>query len=382
MNNSQQRVLHVLSGMNRGGAETMVMNLYRKMDRSKVQFDFLTYRNDPCAYDEEILSLGGRLFYVPSIGQSNPLTFVKNVRNTIKENGPFSAVHAHTDFQTGFIALAARLAGVQVRVCHSHNTSWKTGFNWKDRLQLMVFRRLILAYATELCACGEDAGRFLFGRSNMERKRVHLLPNGIDLDLFSPAGQAADDEKKARGIASDRLIIGHVARFHEVKNHAFLLKLAVHLKKRGVRFQMVLAGDGPLREQMEEEAQRLNLLSDVLFLGTEEHIHELMRTFDVFVMPSLYEGLPVVLVEAQASGLPCIISDTITEKVDTGLGLVKRVSLSKPMDIWAETIVRAAAAGRPKRELVKDTLAKLGYDARRNVGALMNLYQISTEKGQ
>ncbi|BDG81639.1 putative glycosyltransferase EpsF [Bacillus subtilis] len=381
MNNSQQRVLHVLSGMNRGGAETMVMNLYRKMDRSKVQFDFLTYRNDPCAYDEEILSLGGRLFYVPSIGQSNPLTFVKNVRNTIKENGPFSAVHAHTDFQTGFIALAARLAGVQVRVCHSHNTSWKTGFNWKDRLQLMVFRRLILAYATELCACGEDAGRFLFGRSNMERKRVHLLPNGIDLDLFSPAGQAAD-EKKARGIASDRLIIGHVARFHEVKNHAFLLKLAVHLKKRGVRFQMVLAGDGPLREQMEEEARRLNLLSDVLFLGTEEHIHELMRTFDVFVMPSLYEGLPVVLVEAQASGLPCIISDTITEKVDTGLGLVKRVSLSKPMDIWAETIVRAAAAGRPKRELVKDTLAKLGYDARRNVGALMNLYQISTEKGQ
>ncbi|WP_336183722.1 glycosyltransferase family 1 protein [Bacillus sp. 205(2023)] len=382
MNNSQQRVLHVLSGMNRGGAETMVMNLYRKMDRSKVQFDFLTYRNDPCAYDEEILSLGGRLFYVPSIGQSNPLTFVKNIRNTIKENGPFSAVHAHTDFQTGFIALAARLAGVQVRVCHSHNTSWKTGFNWKDRLQLMVFRRLILAYATELCACGEDAGRFLFGRSNMERKRVHLLPNGIDLDLFSPAGQAADDEKKSRGIASDRLIIGHVARFHEVKNHAFLLKLAVHLKKRGVRFQMVLAGDGPLREQMEEEARRLNLLSDVLFLGTEEHIHELMRTFDVFVMPSLYEGLPVVLVEAQASGLPCIISDTITEKVDTGLGLVKRVSLSKPMDIWAETIVRAAAAGRPKRELVKDTLAKLGYDARRNVGALMNLYQISTEKGQ
>ncbi|AZV50001.1 glycosyltransferase family 1 protein [Bacillus halotolerans] len=382
MNNSQQRVLHVLSGMNRGGAETMVMNLYRKMDRSKVQFDFLTYRNDPCAYDEEILSLGGRLFYVPSIGQSNPLTFVKNVRNTIKENGPFSAVHAHTDFQTGFIALAARLAGVQVRVCHSHNTSWKTGFNWKDCLQLMVFRRLILAYATELCACGEDAGRFLFGRSNMERKRVHLLPNGIDLDLFSPAGQAADDEKKARGIASDRLIIGHVARFHEVKNHAFLLKLAVHLKKRGVRFQMVLAGDGPLREQMEEEARRLNLLSDVLFLGTEEHIHELMRTFDVFVMPSLYEGLPVVLVEAQASGLPCIISDKITEKVDTGLGLVKRVSLSKPMDIWAETIVRAAAAGRPKRELVKDTLAKLGYDARRNVGALMNLYQISTEKGQ
>ncbi|TYS10174.1 glycosyltransferase family 1 protein [Bacillus subtilis] len=380
MNSSQKRVLHVLSGMNRGGAETMVMNLYRKMDKSKVQFDFLTYRNDPCAFDEEILSLGGRLFYVPSIGQSNPLTFVRNVRHTITENGPFSAVHAHTDFQTGFIALAARLAGVPVRVCHSHNTSWKTGFNWKDRLQLMVFRRLILANATALCACGEDAGRFLFGPSNMER--VHLLPNGIDLDLFAPNVQWADEEKTARGIAADRLIIGHVARFHEVKNHAFLLKLAAHLKDRGVRFQLVLAGDGPLREKMEEEARRQNLLSDVLFLGTENNIHELMRTFDVFVMPSLYEGLPVVLVEAQASGLPCIISDTITEKVDVGLGLVTRLNLSEPIGIWAETIARAAAAGRPKRELIKETLAELGYDAQQNVGALLNVYNISSGKGQ
>ncbi|MEG7379290.1 glycosyltransferase family 1 protein [Bacillus subtilis] len=380
MNSSQKRVLHVLSGMNRGGAETMVMNLYRKMDRSKVQFDFLTYRNDPCAFDEEILSLGGRLFYVPSIGQSNPLTFVRNVRHTITENGPFSAVHAHTDFQTGFIALAARLAGVPVRVCHSHNTSWKTGFNWKDRLQLMLFRRLILANATALCACGEDAGKFLFGHSNMER--VHLLPNGIDLDLFAPNVQWADEEKTARGIAADRLIIGHVARFHEVKNHAFLLKLAAHLKERGVRFQLVLAGDGPLREKMEEEARRQNLLSDVLFLGTEENIHELMRTFDVFVMPSLYEGLPVVLVEAQASGLPCIISDTITEKVDVGLGLVTRLNLSEPIGIWAETIARAAAAGRPKRELIKETLAELGYDAQQNVGALLNVYNISSGKGQ
>ncbi|MCY9374550.1 glycosyltransferase family 1 protein [Bacillus sp. T17B1] len=382
MSSSQRRVLHVLSGMNRGGAETMVMNLYRKMDRSKVQFDFLTYRNDPCAYDDEILSLGGRLFYVPSIGQSNPLSFVRNVRNIIKENGPFSAVHAHTDFQTGFIALAARLAGVPVRVCHSHNTSWKTEFNWKDRLQLMVFRRLILANATALCACGEDAGRFLFGQSNMERERVHLFPNGIDLDLFAPNGQRADEEKRARGIAADRLIIGHVARFHEVKNHAFLLKLAAHLKERGVRFQLVLAGDGPLREKMEEEARRQNLLSEVLFLGTEERIHELMRTFDVFVMPSLYEGLPVVLVEAQASGLPCIISDNITDKVDAGLGLVTRLSLSEPIGIWAETIARAAAAGRPKQEIIKGTLAKRGYDAQQNVGALLNIYNITSGKGQ
>lgn len=256
----------------------------------------------------------------------------------------------------------------------------------EDRLQLEGSIAAARVQAAHFGKCDSavclrrGCGQVLFGQSNMERERVHLLPNGIDLELFAPNGQAADEEKAARGIAADRLIIGHVARFHEVKNHAFLLKLAAHLKERGVRFQLVLAGDGPLRGEIEEEARQQNLLSDVLFLGTEERIHELMRTFDVFVMPSLYEGLPVVLVEAQASGLPCIISDSITEKVDAGLGLVTRLSLSEPISVWAETIARAAAAGRPKREFIKETLAQLGYDAQQNVGALLNVYNISTEK--
>lgn len=170
-----------------------------------------------------------------------------------------------------------------------------------------------------------------------------------------------------------------MARFHEVKNHAFLLKLAAHLKERGVRFQLVLAGDGAARENGRGGAAAESAFRGPL-LGTEERIHELMRTFDVFVMPSLYEGLPVVLVEAQASGLPCIISDNITEKVDAGLGLVTRLSLSEPIGIWAETIARAAAAGRPKRELIKETLAELGYDAQQNVGEPLNVYNISAEK--
>ncbi|PRR91439.1 glycosyltransferase family 1 protein [Bacillus atrophaeus] len=382
MNNGKQRVLHILSGMNRGGAETMVMNLYRKTDRTKVQFDFLTHRDDPCAFDEEILSLGGRLFYVPSIGQTNPVTFVRNVRRVMEDNGPFDAVHAHTDFQSGFIALSAKLAGVPVRICHSHSTSWKVRSNWISRMQLFVFRRLILASATSLCACGEEAGRFLFGRSKMEQQKVHLLPNGIDLDLFSGGETNADEEKQARGIALNRLIIGHIGRFTEEKNHAFLLTLASYLRDQGCHFQMVLAGDGPLRPQLEEEADRKGLRSHVLFLGTAERIHQLMRAFDVFVMPSLYEGLPVVLVEAQASGLPCVISDGITEEADAGLGLMTRLNLSKPPQIWAEAVSRAAASARPNRELVKAALAKRGYDAQENVGYLMNLYNLTCGKGQ
>lgn len=179
-----KRVLHVVGGMNRGGAETMIMNIYRAIDRNVLQFDFITHREDVCDYDEEIRQLGGRIFYVPSIGASSPWTFVKTLTKTIKQTGPYQAVHAHTDFQTGFSALAAKLAGVKIRICHSHNTAWKQSPSRIDHLMLKGFRQLIFAFSTQLIACGEDAGVFLFGQKRMHDGRVDILPNGIDLDLF------------------------------------------------------------------------------------------------------------------------------------------------------------------------------------------------------
>ena len=378
MTDTPVRVLHIFSGMNRGGAETMMMNLYRKMDRTKVQFDFLTHRNDPCAYDEEILTLGGRLFYVPSIGSTNPITFVKQVKRVIHEKGPFAAVHAHTDFQSGFIALAARLAGVPVRICHSHSTSWRGRSSRLAGMQLFVFRRMITANATALCACGEEAGRFLFGKE----KDVHLLPNGIDLDLFAGGRADTESEKRKRGIAGGRLAIGHIGRFTEEKNHQFLLRLAADMKERGIGFQLILAGDGPLRTDMEKLAEKLGLDDDVRFIGVEERVHDLLKTLDVFVMPSLYEGLPVTLVEAQASGVPCVISDGITEEADAGLGLVSRLSLKEPPEQWASAILRAAETPVPDKARIKETLGRLGYDAGENAGAIMKLYNMNCEKEQ
>ncbi|RDY90761.1 glycosyltransferase family 1 protein [Bacillus amyloliquefaciens] len=378
MTDTPVRVLHIFSGMNRGGAETMMMNLYRKMDRTKVQFDFLTHRNDPCAYDEEILTLGGRLFYVPSIGSTNPITFVKQVKQVIQEKGPFAAVHAHTDFQSGFIALAARLAGVPVRICHSHSTSWRGRSSRLAGMQLFVFRRMITANATALCACGEEAGRFLFGKE----KDVHLLPNGIDLDLFAGGRADTESEKRKRGIAGGRLAIGHIGRFTEEKNHQFLLRLAADMKERGIGFQLILAGDGPLRTDMEKLAEKLGLDDDVRFIGVEERVHDLLKTLDVFVMPSLYEGLPVTLVEAQASGVPCVISDGITEEADAGLGLVSRLSLKEPPELWTAAILRAAETPVPDKARIKETLGRLGYDAGQNAGAVMKLYNMNCVKEQ
>ncbi|MEI4789369.1 glycosyltransferase family 1 protein [Bacillus sp. FJAT-53060] len=370
-----KRMLHIVGGMNRGGAETMIMNLYRALDRNALQFDFITHREDTCDYDEEIRQLGGRIFYVPSIGASSPFAFVITLAKTIKRTGPYQAVHAHTDFQTGFSALAAKLAGVKGRICHSHNTAWKQSPSWFDNLILKGFRQLIFAFSTQLVACGEDAGVFLFGQKKMKNKQVEMLPNGIDLDLFFQPGQDEKVQmKKQLQLHEKKLVIGHIGRFHKQKNHVFFIELAQALKKQGVSFQLVLVGDGPLRQEIETYAKKAGLMEDIVFTGVVSEVPQYMKAFDVFVMPSLFEGLPLVLVEAQASGLPCVISDHITEEVDLGCGLVKRKSFQDSAHEWMKTVLEAYHAESPLQETIISQLAQRGFDVKQNITRVMDLY--------
>ncbi|KPN14641.1 glycosyl transferase [Bacillus australimaris] len=370
-----KRVLHIVGGMNRGGAETMIMNIYRALDRNVLQFDFITHRKDVCDYDEEIRRLGGRIFYVPSIGASSPMAFVKALTKTIKQAGPFQAVHAHTDFQTGFSALAAKLAGVKVRICHSHNTAWKQSPNGLDHLMLKGFRQLIFTFSTQLVACGEDAGAFLFGQKKMENGRVEVLPNGIDLSLFfQPGSDEKAEIKKQLHLLEKKMIIGHIGRFHEQKNHVFFMELAQTLKKQGVSFQLVLVGDGPLKPVVESYAKKAGILENIVFTGVVSDVPKYMKAFDVFVMPSLFEGLPLVLVEAQASGLPCVISDHITEEVDLGCGLVKRMSLRDSAHEWMKAVLEAYHAEPPLQETIISQLEQRGFDVKQNITRVMDLY--------
>ena len=160
--NRPKRVLHVVSRMQRGGAETMIMNLYRNIDREKVQFDFIVHSDIKGDYDEEIEKLGGKIIKCNSLGTVGPLRYVKELSQLIKDNGPFCVVHAHTDFQTGFVAKAAKKAGVGKRICHSHNTQWKSNPNIIDKVMLFIFKIFIDKYATDYCSCGRDAAKFLF----------------------------------------------------------------------------------------------------------------------------------------------------------------------------------------------------------------------------
>ncbi|OLP65281.1 putative glycosyltransferase EpsF [Bacillus pumilus] len=373
--NEPKRVLHIVGGMNRGGAETMIMNVYRALDRHVLQFDFITHREDACDYDEEIRQLGGRIFYVPSIGNTSPWTFVKTLAETIKRTGPYQAVHAHTDFQTGFSALAAQLAGVKARICHSHNTAWKQSPSWVDQWMLQGFRQLIFAFSTQLVACGEDAGAFLFGQKKMKSGQVVILPNGIDLTLFNQLGREGKAEmKKQLNLHEEKLVIGHIGRFHQQKNHAFLIELAKTLKKQGVSFQLVMAGDGPLKHEIESIVISEGLEDDIVFTGVVSEVQKYMKAFDVFVMPSLFEGLPLVLVEAQASGLPCVISDHITEEVDLGCGLIKRKSLHASEHDWMKAILEVYHAESPPQGIITSQLEQRGFDVKQNITRVMNVY--------
>ncbi|MDQ1000334.1 glycosyltransferase EpsF [Neobacillus niacini] len=376
--NNPKRILHVVSSMNRGGAETMIMNLYRQIDRTKIQFDFVSHVTDKSAYDDEILSLGGRIYKIPSLGHSGPVSYTKNLCNILKKNGPFTAVHAHTDFQTGFAALAARLSGVKVRICHSHNTAWKPNLRMRDNVLFWFCKQLISSNATSYCACGDEAARFLFSDYVYNSGQVRYLQNGIDLELFKQYYDADRQHIRAQfGISDDTILIGHVGRFYEQKNHVFIVNLAEKMKKRGLNFKIFLVGDGPLRSDIEKRVVNKGLDNHFKFLGVRDDVPMLMRIFDVFILPSLFEGLPVVLVESQAIGTPCLVSDVVTDEADLGLGLIVKRKLNEPLEKWITEILNINKLKRPIWEKIHMNLSKRGYNVQDNIVILDDLYHIN-----
>lgn len=372
-NNKPKRVLHVVSRMQRGGAETMIMNLYRNVDRSKVQFDFIVHSDIVGDYDEEIRNLGGRIIKCNSLGTVGPIKYIRELSRAIKENGPFHVVHAHTDFQTGFVAKAAKNAGIEKRICHSHNTQWKANPNIVHKMMLSIFKILIDLYATDYCACGKDAAKFLFNKNKIDSGKVSLMTNGIDVEKFNI--EASKSTREKLGIDEDTIVIGNIARFYEQKNHKFIVELAEYMKLKNIKVTILLIGEGPLLDDIKNKVKERKLQQYIKFLGVREDIPELMNSFDVFILPSLYEGLPVVLIEAQASGTLCVVSDTITNEVDFGLNIIKYCCLDTHKDNWTKAILENNSE-IPNFNYRHKILKENGYDVKENVNKVMSLYNI------
>lgn len=354
------RVLQVVTKMDRGGLETMLMNYYRNIDRNKVQFDFLLHREEKGSYDDEILSLGGRIYHVPRLNPLNPGYY--RALNGFFSNHKYDIVHSHLDCTNSFPLRAAKKAGVSCRIVHAHST--KLDFDYKLPVRA-VSKYLAPYYATECFACGEAAGEWAF-----PGKKFVVMRNAIEVEKYLPNRSVRQRVREEFCISSE-FVVGHVGRFDHAKNHWFLLKVFSELKKVEPKSKLMLVGCGDRFCEIKDEASRLGLMDDVIFTGVRSDVDELMQAMDVFVMPSLYEGFPVVMVEAQASGLPCVISDKVPIESAIIKDSVSSVPLSSGIDVWVDSILKAKEFDRTSHF---DELSDKGFEIKKAAAWLASFY--------
>lgn len=367
------RVLQVIGGMNLRGAETFLMNVYRKINRTQVQFDFLVYSNDKQDYEDEILSLGGRVIHMPCSRGIGAYKSIKSIKEIIRQYGPYKAIHAQTLYNISYALLAAKSFPEILRISHSHSTKNALSANFLHRLYERWAAYVIRRETQVMVACGEDAGEFLFGEKFKTEGIV--LKNGIDLDKHCPKNHSAIYAIKSQYQLEDKLVIGAVGHFYEVKNHRFMIEIAESLKEKSVDFKMLLVGKGVLQDEIKQIVLNKGLQDKVVFLDTRTDIPDLMHVFDIFLMPSHFEGNPVTLVEAQAAGTHCVMSDVITDEMDMGLNLITKISLNKSACFWAEKIAKISKKKNIEETLIRTKISACGYDAQATADQLINIIQ-------
>ena len=356
------RILHVVTQMNRGGLETMLMNYDRNIDHSMVQFDFLEHRDAVTDYDREILALGGGIHRLPRLNPFNPL-YLRALDRFFREHPEYRIVHSHVDCMAGIPLEYAKKNGVPVRIAHAHNSNQPKNFKYPIKL---IYKRKIPKYATHLFACGEDAGRWMFGGQPFS-----ILNNAIDSERFVFSSALRDEKRAELGLDEKTILLGHVGRFSTQKNHAFLLDIFAALLKIRPDCKLLLIGQGDLDQQIHEKVDALGLSDRVIFAGERSDVNALMQAMDVFVLPSLFEGLPLVMVEAQAAGLPCVVSTGVPAACERTKGLVSFLPLDAGAECWAEQILKSSTIER------RDTSAEIkasGFDIRENAEKLQEFY--------
>ena len=376
------RILHVVGKLDYGGVETWLVQVLRHIDRQKYQMDFLVHTTDRGLYDEEVRALGSRI--VPCLSHTHPLQYAFNFRRALRQYGPYDVVHSHVHHYSGYVLLLAAMAGVPVRIAHSHSAPRSTeAFQGLGRPAYLrtTYRRTMQAMiglcATRGLAVSGEAGDHLFSknwRNYPEQWQLQHL--GIDLSRFDiPVDR--DSLRRAVGIPSGALVIGHVGRFVAPKNHAFLVEIARDLVKLEPKAVFLLVGDGPIRAEIEAKVNRYSIEKHFIFAGSRSDVPALMKgVMDVFLFPSLYEGLGLALLEAQAAGLTSVVSDIVPGESDVIPTLVDRLALGNSASTWAHAVLAGARhRERPHWCQLMDGLA--GRSIESSVGSLTSTYQRS-----
>lgn len=356
------RILHIVTTMNRGGLETMLMNYYRYIDHTKVQFDFLVHRDAESDYDKEILSLGGKIYHLPRL---NPLSinYRKQLNKFFEEHKEYQIIHVHQDCLSSIALKYAKKNDIPIRIAHAHSTSQDKNIKY---LVKNFFMRSISKYATYLFACGIEAGDWMFRGNNYT-----ILNNAIDIKKFIYNPNIRNETRTKFNISKDEILIGHVGRFNYPKNHEFLIDIFNEVHKLVSNSKLMLIGTGNLQDLIKVKVKKLDLEDNVLFLGNRNDVNELMQAMDILVFPSHYEGLPVTLVEAQASGLPIIKSNNIPQQCVITPN-VYSLSLNDNVQKWSQKILETYK--NYQRNDTSSYIKDAGFDIEENAKWLENLY--------
>ena len=367
INTQQIRILNLFTIMNRGGAETMVMNYYRNLDRNKVQFDFMVHRYQRGTYDDEIEALGGKIYRLDPIRPWNSAHYMKAVDQFYKNHNEYKIIHSHMSELGYYDFLMAERNKVPVRICHAHSRPY--GYDLKSPVR-WYYKKKMMPHITDLFVCGEEAGEWLYGKKN--RDRFVQMNNAIDAKRYESNPIQRVKTREEFGIRDSQMVVGHVGRFETVKNHSFLVDVfsAIHKIKEDAILLLIGNDQGQVADEIHNKVVDLGLEDNVKFLGSRSDVPDLLQAMDIFVFPSLYEGVSVALMEAQASGVQILISDGIPrECIKTELITVK--SLEDSAEEWAMEAIRKASIDHIN---TYEIIQSAGYDVVKNAKWLQDYY--------
>lgn len=358
MKDNQITVLHVIGGMNMGGAETFLMNIYRAIDRNKYKFIFLCYGNDRYDYEKEIKKLNGIIVRIKKPKPIFDPSQINIIKKIIKQYN-IDVVHAHTYYNSMYAVIAARKMKVSKIIVHSHNTKSGKKLNLIQKTYIKISKQIINHKDVIKLACGKDAGDALF------TDKFSVIENGIDINKYLYSKENRNDIRGELGIPKKAIVIGHVGRFFPVKNHKFIISVFSKLKDK--KYILLLVGDGPLKKNIEDRSKQYKIEERIIFTGNRHDINKIYSAMDIFVFPSLYEGLPVSLIEAQANGLKILASN----KIDKSCNIEGRISFIEinNVDKWKSAILNCET-----NRIDPNKLKKSDYDINNTVKKMEKYY--------
>ena len=363
------RILHVLGGLSIGGAESRIMDLYRNVDRERIQFDFLIHTDKEQHFEEEIRKLGGKIYRVPRFKVYNWFSYRKALKQFFSHHKEFRAVHGHMTSTASIYLPIAKKAGIPITIAHARSAGVDPGLKG---IATRMLRHSLKKKADYCLACSREAGEAVFGKRWMELGKVEIIPNAIETDKFQYDPQVRKRMRKELNV-TDNLVIGHVGSFRTPKNHRFLIQICAAIYADNPNARLILLGEGPLMQEVREQVKEAGLPDAVRFMGNRTNVSEYYQAFDLLIFPSIYEGLPGTVVEAQTSGCKCLISDTITEEVDV-TELIERCSLKQSAEKWKEKALQIYPYERSSHV---EAVSKAGFSVKEQIRKYEELYEVT-----